>query len=229
MNETTIEEPDLLNFSPVIVHEDADSVHNEGTVFSTWSPINTEQVILSPIIQNQLDPDFGRIHLSWDHSSDLSTPMYNDTEHSGPSILGSDDANAHDLAHSMAEHVLADYEDDVFEDVQLFEDSPVGTQLDQAHNAGAPPNLHLVGDNVQPGRVYRLESRLPVPLDLHLRESEAQPGQIYKLKRLQTDTKTSKKVTKPNKKMKEHKSKKEEIANSELVHQEGHFCQEAPT
>ena len=69
----------------------------------------------------------------------------------------------------------------------------------------------LVGDIVQPGRVYRLESRLPVPLDLQLRESEAQPGQAYKLKRLQTDSRINKKTAKSNKKLKEHKPKKKKL------------------
>ena len=55
-----------------------------------------------------------------------------------------------------------------------------------------PLHLHLVGDNVQHGRVYRLESRLPVPLDLHMRENEVQPGKVYKMKRLQSDPKLKK-------------------------------------
>lgn len=195
LNEATIEEPDLMTFSPVIAQND-DNKSAGITELSPWSPTNTEQVVMSPIIQNLNDPDFGQIQLSWDHSSDLSTPMYNDSGNGEPF---SDDASAsaHNLAHSVAEQVLdgddEEFDDDVFQDVQLFEDFPV--QSDQAQvqrDPVAPLHLHLVGDNVQHGRVYRLESRLPVPLDLHMRENEVQPGKVYKMKRLQSDPKLKK-------------------------------------
>ena len=60
--------------------------------------------------------------------------------------------------------------------------------------------LHLVGNMVQPGRVYRLESRLPVPLDLHMRENDVIPGKVYKLKRLSSSQPTRDKTRKKKKK-----------------------------
>ena len=137
---------------------------------------------MSPTIQKLNNPNFGQIQLSWDHSSDISTPMYNDPENSGPF---SDDASAHNLAHSVAEQVLneddEDCEDDVFEDIQLFEDFPVQSDPAQVQRYPvAPLHLHLVRDNVQHGRVYRLESRLPVPLDLHMRENEVSQKKFTK-------------------------------------------------
>ena len=41
-----------------------------------WSPGCAQQVTLSPVINNEADVDFGHLHLDWDYSSDLSTPMY---------------------------------------------------------------------------------------------------------------------------------------------------------
>ena len=70
---------------------------------------------------------------------------------------------------------------------------------------GAPLNLHLVGDKVQPGRVYRLESRLPIPLDLHMRGKDVIPGKVYKLKRLSSN------VKQPTKDKKKHKIKKKKL------------------
>ena len=155
---------------------------------SFWSPKSMEQVARSPIFLNENDPDFGHIHLTWDHSSDLSTPMY-DTE---------DDTSR--LAFSMAKKVLEgeeEIDDEVFNDAILF------PAEDQQRDALLPLNLHLVGDDVQRGRVYRLESRLPVPLDLHIREREIEPGKVYRLKRLHSSNKpTEKKDTKPTYKKK---------------------------
>ena len=34
-----------------------------------------EKIALSPLI-HEVSPNFGHIHLDWDHSSDLSTPLY---------------------------------------------------------------------------------------------------------------------------------------------------------
>ena len=146
-----------------------------------WSPGCAQQVTLSPVTQNEADVDFGHLHLDWDHSSDLSTPMYDVEE------------ETYRLAQSVAENAL-DYDDDVFEDATLFED-------DADNQAISPLHRHLLGDNVQRGRVYRLESRLPIPLDLHIRERELEPGKVYRLKRLSSSNK-SKKIEKPKSKRK---------------------------
>ena len=105
------------------------------------------------------------------------------------------------LAFSMAENVLddnvVDEYDEVFDDAILYEAD------DQQREPEARLNLHLVGDDVQRGRVYRLESRLPVPLDLHLKERQIEPGKVYKLKRLHSNSKPAeKKDMKPKSKKK---------------------------
>ena len=149
-----------------------------------------KQYLFNKIFLNENDPDFGHIHLSWDHSSDLSTPMY-DTE---------DETSR--LAFSMAEKVLEDEGEDEIDD-EVFDDAILFPAEDQQRKAVLPLNLHLVGDDVQRGRVYRLESRLPVPLDLHIREREIEPGKVYRLKRLHSNNKpTEKKDTKPTSKKK---------------------------
>ena len=45
---------------------------------SIWSTADKQCSSISPIIQTLHDPEFGRISLSWDHSSDLSTPLYDE-------------------------------------------------------------------------------------------------------------------------------------------------------
>ena len=207
-------------------------------------PMRLQQVSKSPITSNEHDPSFGYVNLSWDpesvqlcwdHSSDLSIPMY-------------DDENLDDTANlvlSMLDKVL-DEDDEVFkEGVEIIEppedatvnddrnkvvldttnseqvDDPGESQTYQGQEeapvpvgaaahplrppAGAPLNLHLRGDKVQPGRVYRLESRLPVPLDLHMRENDVMPGKVYKLKRLSSNFKE------PSKETKSRKSKKKKL------------------
>ena len=76
---------------------------------SAWSQTEDIQIALSPIIQ-QTDDEFGSLHLSWDHSSDLTTPLYDEDhlEH---------DMEQSNLVHAMVEDILADSEldDDVFE------------------------------------------------------------------------------------------------------------------
>ena len=163
--------------SRAIVSNDLVSIDQPSTGYGNC----TQTIAPSPIISNEVDSDFGHLHLDWDHSSDLSTPMY-DVE---------DDA--YKLACSVAEHAL-DYEDDVFENDTLAEE-------DVDNHARVPLNLHLLGENVQRGRVYRLESKLPIPLDLHIREREIEPGKVYKLKRLSSSTKPKKsKKSKSNRK-----------------------------
>ena len=148
---------------------------------SIWSPQSTEQITRSPITSKENDPDFGHIPLTWDHSSDLSIPMY-DTD---------DDASR--LAFAMAEKVLDDEVEEEDDYDEVFDDAILFEADDQQRKSLLPLNLHLVGDDVQRGRVYRLESRLPVPLDLHIRGKEIEPGKVYTLKRLHSSNKPAEK------------------------------------
>ena len=178
------------NDSKAVVSSEFENIDLPGV----WSPGHAQQVALSPIIQNEADADFGHIiqneadadfgqfPLDWDHSSDLSTPMYDVEE------------ETYRLAQTVAEDAL-EYEDDVFDDATLFEG-------DTDHS---PLNLHLLGEHVQRGRVYRLESKLPIPLDLHIRERELEPGKVYRLKRLSSSNKS--------KKRKEPKSRRKKVAH----------------
>ena len=88
--------------------------------------------------------------LSWDHTIDVHTPSYDETDD--------------DLAR-VAKQVALDEFDEVFEDAQLFDDIPVQPE---AHNQAMMQDenqLDLSGEFVQPGRVYRLDNRLAVTTD----------------------------------------------------------------
>ena len=92
--------------------------------------------------------------------------------------------------------------DEVFEDTPLFDDAPVddnvregqddavddgpGDDIEpQRDGLGAAGdirfNLSLQGDIVQPGRVYRLNSRLPLRLDLQVPNDNIQPDRVYRM------------------------------------------------
>ena len=212
-----------------IATEYSNFVLNTGINLSIWSTADKQCSSISPIIQTLHDPEFGRISLSWDHSSDLSTPLYDEKNQSFSM------AHQENLVQSIIDSILDDdYEDDVFEDDavnhlqsniqhsneanqpgELYaqqspvhhdvrHEDPVQAETDRVRPVpGLPLNLHLVGDKVQPGRVYRLESRLPVQLDLHLRENKLVPNKVYKKKRL---GKKSKEVTKEKNKNKKKRS-----------------------
>ena len=134
-----------------------------------WPENLSNQITFSPIFMNQAQ-DFGVLHMTWDHSSDILTPLYEDFDQ--------DYEDQRNLIHSIVESVLSDeLEDDVFEDA---EDHILYTDVD-----GNPKNLfnlELEGENVDMGRVYRLENELPIPLDLHMRNNEVHTGKVYKLK-----------------------------------------------
>ena len=191
-----------------VATETTNSVLDKHIDLSIWSTAEKQQSSRSPIIQTLHNPEFGRISMSWDHSSDLSIPLYEEEWQSSTSHQDS-------LVKSVIESILDDdYEDDVFEDDTVNQQSPephdvlneglVEPEPDRNRPVpGLPLNLHLIGDKVQPGRVYRLESRLPVPLDLHLRENQLVPGKVYKLKRLRNK---SKEVTKEKNKNKKKRS-----------------------
>lgn len=103
------------NDSKAVVSSEFENIDLPGV----WSPGHAQQVALSPIIQNEADADFGHIiqneadadfgkfPLDWDHSSDLSTPMYDVEE------------ETYRLAQTVAEDAL-EYEDDVFDDATLL-------------------------------------------------------------------------------------------------------------
>ena len=120
--------------------------------------------------------------MSWDHSSDISTVLYEEDE------------NTYDdhLIHSMIDNILADdnIEDEVFEDVN--DETHLFNYDEKIFNkSNSPLNFHLHSEFVQPGRVYRLESKLPVPLDLHLRENQIEIGKVCHIKRLNRHSKPS--------------------------------------
>ena len=103
-----------------------------------------------------VDDDFGR--LEWDHTSDVHTPSYDETD---------DDLSR--VATNVALEALAE-DDQVFEDFDLFDDDPVSEQNEDADMAMLEDRnqLDLSGDLVQPGRVYRLDNRLAVSSDMFL-------------------------------------------------------------
>ena len=158
---------------------------------STWSHPNANQIALSPIImQKHYDYDYGIINLSWDHSSDLSSALYDD----GQLIYDDHD----ELVHSMVEDILAeeDMENDVFEDMNTNRVDPNDEQKTPTLNRADLGkdnqfNLHLENDVIQRGRVYRLDNNLPLPLDLRLQDNNIEIGKVYNLKRLRKGSKNS--------------------------------------
>ena len=90
-----------------------------------WTEDLSNQTTFSPIFTNQ-DQEFGVLHMTWDHSSDISTPLYEDFDQ--------DYDDQRNLVHSIVESVLSDeLEDDVFEDAA---DHILNTKVD-----GNPRNL----------------------------------------------------------------------------------------
>ena len=115
---------------------------------------STSSSIVEPL--PGVEEDFGVLdtsQLSWDHTIDVHTPSYDET----------DDDLAR-VAKQVALHALDEF-DEVFEDAQLFDDIPVQPE---AHNQAMMQDinqLNLSGEFVQPGRVYRLDNRLAVTTD----------------------------------------------------------------
>lgn len=115
---------------------------------------STSSSIVEPL--PGVEEDFGVLdtsQLSWDHTIDVHTPSYDET----------DDDLAR-VAKQVALHALNEF-DEVFEDAQLFDDIPVQPE---AHNQAMMQDINqldLSGEFVQPGRVYRLDNRLAVTTD----------------------------------------------------------------
>ena len=189
-----------------------------------WSPLNSnrEQIALSPMINNQ-DINFGVLHMSWDHSSDISTSLYNE---------GDDDIYNNDFIHTMINDIL---DDDVVEDDVFIEDVNDDTHLFNRKNKEVVEsnlNLNLETDTVQPGRVYRLHSKLPIPLDLNLKENNLELGKVYNIKRLERRSKTStgdsnrKKKKKKKRRMFDWFVKKITVAKTSSPNQKASFTEE---
>ena len=139
---------------------------------SIWSPNFSEQLSMSPIFHDCLaDPNFG--DLTWDHSSDISTPLY---ETESDSL-----EDSHNIAMNLIDHVL-----------NISNNSSESSQIDDEVFEIENENdftLSLKGDTVQLGRVYRLNSRLSANIDLQIREQQPKIAIPTTVKRLKSTAK----------------------------------------
>ena len=218
--ELNYQSPHLINIDTGNTAADAEPRITEAI----WSPLNSnrEQFALSPMINNQ-DINFGVLHMSWDHSSDISTSLYNEDD---------DDIYNNDFIHTMINDIL---DDDVVEDDVFIEDVNDDTHLFNRKNKEVVEsnlNLNLETDTVQPGRVYRLHSKLPIPLDLNLKENNLELGKVYNIKRLERRSKTStgdsnrKKKKKKKRRMFDWFVKKITVAKTSSPNQNASFTEE---
>ena len=124
--------------------------------------------IMEPL--TAVDQDFGvvpsSLEISWDHDTDLNSPVYNDEEEN----LGND-------SNQIALDDI-DEQDEVFEDVQLFENDPI-----QQNNH----RLEQTGDLVQHGRVYWLGEKLANSASLWDQQQLEQPYRLDNRVAVNTD------------------------------------------
>ena len=144
------------HFSPRSVYERWLRTRARGKTSQKHPQIDTLPSISSSIVEPQpgVEEDFGELdisQLSWDHTSDVNTPSYDDEP----------DDDLSRVAKQVALNALSEI-DDVFEDVQLFDDVPGDHNIAMMEDRN---QLDLIGDFAQPGRVYRLDNRLAVSTD----------------------------------------------------------------
>ena len=130
---------------------------------------------MSPIFhERHADPYFG--DLSWDHSSDIESPLYDtnqvDYDFQGEQLINDE---AHNLAMNVASSVLNDTDeslDDVFgEQENFFTGIPSQIVPGRVYRLNSGLRIPVQNQHIQTRRVERLSSELFTPLDHQLRST----------------------------------------------------------